>query len=165
MILASHAIIGAAAGRLFPFSPLLAFAAGLVSHYAMDAIPHWEYEPPLISRNPAVPPARAALEMRFALRTFLALGDLGAGVLLSLLIFPDVASTNMYSFAAGIIGGVLPDALQFVYALFPMKLLKAHQHIHDTIHSTQDLKDRPFLGVPLQVIIVAVWVALSRTLQ
>ena len=51
MILASHAIIGAAVGRLFPLSPFYGFLAGLLSHYAMDAIPHWEYTLPSISKR------------------------------------------------------------------------------------------------------------------
>jgi hypothetical protein len=43
MILSTHAIVGGAIASLFPSHPLLVVAAGFVSHFAIDAIPHWDY--------------------------------------------------------------------------------------------------------------------------
>ena len=43
MTLATHAVVGAAAASLIPTHPFLGFIAGFVSHFAIDAIPHWEY--------------------------------------------------------------------------------------------------------------------------
>ena len=43
MTLTTHAVVGAAAASLFPEHPYLAFAAGFASHFAIDALPHWEY--------------------------------------------------------------------------------------------------------------------------
>jgi hypothetical protein len=44
MTLTTHALLGAAAASLFPASPALAFAAGFASHFAADALPHWDYK-------------------------------------------------------------------------------------------------------------------------
>src|SRR3990167_1259005 len=44
MILATHAIAGAALVVAIPERPILAFAAGVASHFLLDTIPHWDYE-------------------------------------------------------------------------------------------------------------------------
>ena len=43
MILAAHAIVGAAISSQIPNHPITALAAGIASHFAIDAIPHWDY--------------------------------------------------------------------------------------------------------------------------
>ncbi|MDH2348696.1 hypothetical protein [Bradyrhizobium sp. SSUT77] len=43
MILSTHAIVGGAIASLIPDQPALAFVAGIVSHFVIDAIPHSDY--------------------------------------------------------------------------------------------------------------------------
>ena len=43
MILSTHAIVGGAIASLFPSHPALVAVAGFASHFAIDAIPHWDY--------------------------------------------------------------------------------------------------------------------------
>ena len=43
MTLTTHAIVGATAASLFPEHPIIAFAAGFCSHFAIDSLPHWDY--------------------------------------------------------------------------------------------------------------------------
>lgn len=43
MILCTHAIIGGAIASLLPLNPAAAAIAGFASHFAIDAIPHWDY--------------------------------------------------------------------------------------------------------------------------
>lgn len=43
MTLTTHALVGVAAASIFPQHPVAAFAAGFVSHYALDALPHYDY--------------------------------------------------------------------------------------------------------------------------
>jgi hypothetical protein len=43
MILSTHAVVGGAIASLVPSDPILAAAAGFASHFAIDAIPHWDY--------------------------------------------------------------------------------------------------------------------------
>jgi hypothetical protein len=44
MILSVHAIFGAAVASLVPTHPVLGFSLGFVSHLALDAIPHRDYD-------------------------------------------------------------------------------------------------------------------------
>jgi hypothetical protein len=41
MFVTNHVLAGAVIGRRLDRHPVLAFAAGAVSHFAMDACPHW----------------------------------------------------------------------------------------------------------------------------
>jgi hypothetical protein len=43
MILTTHAIVGGALASLFPTHPIVVIAASFASHFAIDAIPHWDY--------------------------------------------------------------------------------------------------------------------------
>ena len=43
LILATHAIVGAAIASQIPNHPVIALLAGIASHFAIDAIPHWDY--------------------------------------------------------------------------------------------------------------------------
>src|SRR5213595_3717992 len=43
LILSTHAVVGAAVATLMPDHPGLAFLCGVASHFAIDAIPHWDY--------------------------------------------------------------------------------------------------------------------------
>jgi hypothetical protein len=52
VILSTHAIVGAAVASLMPDHPALAFASGVASHFAIDAIPHWDYPLRAISVKP-----------------------------------------------------------------------------------------------------------------
>lgn len=165
MILISHGIIGAAVGRLFPAHPLLAFLAGMATHYAMDAIPHWEYKLLSVFRDDNTGFKKARIGIRFAIDILSALLDLLAGGVLSFLIFSgDFAGDGLpASLIAGIIGGILPDGFQFLHMLFPkFRLLATHQTFHNRIHARRRLNDRPLVGIPLQAAIVTLWVVLSK---
>ncbi len=43
MILCTHAIVGGAIASFVPLHPLLMAVVGFASHFAIDAIPHWDY--------------------------------------------------------------------------------------------------------------------------
>jgi len=43
MILSTHAVVGGAIASFIPLHPLLVAVAGFASHFAIDAIPHWDY--------------------------------------------------------------------------------------------------------------------------
>jgi len=43
MILSTHAVVGGAIASLFPSHPVLVAVAAFASHFAIDAIPHWDY--------------------------------------------------------------------------------------------------------------------------
>jgi hypothetical protein len=52
MILSTRAIVGGALASVFPSHPVVVIAAGFASHFAIDAIPHWDYPLRSISTGP-----------------------------------------------------------------------------------------------------------------
>ena len=150
MVLTPHAILGTAAALALRHHPVLAFFTAFLSHFASDAIPHWHY--PLASlerkRNP--------LENRVVLGTGI-LRDgavvfldcaLGSSISLALtaVLFPQYISIAII----GIMGGILPDFLQFIYYLSPQSPLKYLQRFHVWIHAEERLDNTHFFGIVFQ---------------
>ena len=54
MILSTHAVVGAALASFVPSHPLAALVIGFASHFALDAIPHWDYPIKSRSVNPKI---------------------------------------------------------------------------------------------------------------
>jgi hypothetical protein len=52
MILSTHAVVGGAIASLFPSHPVLVAVAAFASHFAIDAIPHWDYPLRAITLKP-----------------------------------------------------------------------------------------------------------------
>src|SRR5437016_159257 len=95
LILSTHAVVGAAVATLMPDHPGLAFLSGVVSHFAIDAIPHWDYPLRSISVGPG---SRPALTLTWSLfRDFGLIGldaCLGLAVALWLYTSPAGAPSN-----------------------------------------------------------------------
>jgi len=116
MILCTHAVVGAALASFLPSHPAAAFVVGFASHFAIDAIPHWDY--PIRSRsvNPMIA-APIAFD-RALLRDAAAIGSDGLfGVAVALYLFSSSAS--LWAILLGAIGAMLPDPLQFVHGRWP----------------------------------------------
>lgn len=117
MTLTTHALVGAAAASFFPEHPYLAFAAGFASHFAIDALPHWDYGEYLRSFSQKhSEPLSADMRMGKDFYRDLAIitGDALLGFVLTfvaawiLKVSPEIALVG-----AG--AGLYPDLLQFVY--------------------------------------------------
>jgi hypothetical protein len=165
MILASHAIAGAAIGRLTK-NPILAFLLGLASHFALDAIPHWQYELKSRTYSDDTLAEDMALDGKFARDIIFIGADFFLGIFLSLLAFGGW--NEMFDpsapIIAGIIGGVLPDAMQFVFWKFKHEPLISMQKFHNWIHAVWDFDYKSRKGVALQVAIILIVVLVSNTL-
>jgi len=162
MILATHAIVGAAAGRLF-LDPFIAFAAGFASHFLADAIPHWDYH--LKSFDPKESGAENKIfTMELASDAARFLPDLILGALAAIFIFQgnDIFYISV-SLIAGIIGGVLPDALEIICLKLRIKCLSALSAFHNFVHYKN--RPGPFLGLLSQVVAIIVAVVLSKLIE
>ncbi len=166
MILVSHAIIGGSLGRLFQ-SPLLAFFSGVLSHYAMDAIPHWEYDLKSIFRDEKTGKKGVRIGAEFFMDIFSATLDLVAGIVLTFLIFRNAneGADSYISLVAGIIGGIFPDGLQFLHLFIKDEPLATHQKFHNVVHAKLRLTRRPLVGIPLQVALVTLFVLVSKAIK
>lgn len=166
MILATHAIVGAAAAQFFPNNPILAFIAAFASHFLLDAIPRWNY--PLRSYKDAPPSHPLDADMSDGKTFIMDLFHIGIdaliGTLLSILFFslPSLSADRVTLTLIGAIGGMIPDALQFAYWKLRIEPLQTLQRFHRWIHTKREWEDKPFLGIMLQAILILIIVSATK---
>jgi hypothetical protein len=161
MILSTHAIVGAALASFLPAHPIGAFVIGFGSHFALDAIPHWDY--PIRSRS-VDPRIGAPLVFDSALRRdALTIGsDAFFGIVIALLLFGS--RDSFWAVLLGAIGAILPDPLQFLHARWPHGPLQIHQRFHRWAHTNKKIDSVP-LGVGTQIMLVVAVVAFTTALH
>lgn len=161
MILATHAIVGAAAGRLFN-NPLLSFTAGFASHFVIDAIPHSEYK---LSSKVNDPHDYLVDDMVMDHRfvgDIIKIGlDCIGGFILALFIFQGGLGYNAatISILAGALGGVFPDFLQFAYFKFKHQPLISIQKFHHFVHTKKRLQGAVSIISQIGVAVVAILIS------
>jgi hypothetical protein len=136
VILSTHAIVGAAVASLMPDHPALAFACGVASHFAIDAIPHWDYPLRAISIKPNT---GAALKLNWFLFRDLGLIMLDACVGLGVALWLYATPTAEVAVLLGALGAMLPDPLQLAHRLWPREPLRTLQRFHVWMHTKRKL--------------------------
>ena len=137
MILSTHAIVGGAIASLFPSHPALVVAAGFASHFAIDAIPHWDYPLHAISVRPAAGSRALKLDHRLWGDLSLIALDACAGLAIAIWLFATPATIG--AILLGAVAAMMPDPLQVLHALYPREPLKSLQRFHQWIHSKRKL--------------------------
>lgn len=137
MILCTHAIVGGAIASLFPTHPVVVAVAGFASHFAIDAIPHWDYPLQTISIGADADNRHLALNRNLIFDLMLIGFDGSAGLAIAVWLFAD--PTTRAAIALGAFMAILPDGLQFACSLFPHEPLKSLQRFHQWIHSKRQL--------------------------
>ncbi len=168
MIFSAHAIVGAAVAQMFPENPVLGFCAAFASHFVCDAIPHWEYH----LRSAHIDSANELNNDMKINRAFLFdLARMGLDALLGVAVaaylfqpwFEGVPEQRWLpettQWMIGVVGGLLPDFLQFVYWKLRREPLIGLQKFHLWIHSKKKLDKYPILGILFQIACVAAIVA------
>lgn len=143
MILTPHLLVGAAlAAKIHPLA--LAAILALLSHYLLDAVPHWDYS------------TRAVIEKRWrnSLPVFL---KIFFDFLLGIFVIFMLAKNVPLAFA-GAFFAVLPDAITplFIILFSGNKLLQKHHFLHDRICHWFRGKKIPLLWKLTSQIIIAV---------
>lgn len=163
MILATHAVAGAAVANLLPGHPMLGFVAGFVSHFFLDAIPHWHYAL-LSSRHDHNNPMNSdiVLNKDFPLDLFKMGCDTLLGIELAVLFFHVSTPYFLSATLLGAIGGILPDALQFAYFKWRHEPLVSLQRFHHWIHAKESLDRYPIFGPFAQIIFGLLCVLIVR---
>jgi hypothetical protein len=162
MILSTHAIVGAAIASFVPAHPAAAFVLGFASHFALDAIPHWDYPIRSASVNPKIG-APVSFD-RALLRDALVIGSDGlVGVLLALFLF--ASSLSLWSILLGAVGAMLPDPLHTIDAHFPHEPLRTLQRFHRWIHTDKRMENISFWAVGSQIALVAIVVGLTAAVH
>jgi len=161
MILSTHAIVGGAIASLFPSHPLLVALAGFASHFAIDAIPHWDYPLRSISVGRKADNRRLKISVLLVRDLSLIGADACFGLATALLLFATAGT--VWVIALGAVAGMLPDPLQFVHSLYPREPLKSLQRFHGWMHSKRKLAWR--IGVASQVAFATVVSGAAIALQ
>ena len=145
MILSTHAVVGGAIASLFPSHRALVIAGGFASHFAIDAVPHWDYPLRSITVGKGADNRRLKLN-RAVLIDLICIGvDACVGLALAIWLF---ATPAWWVIALGAIAGMVPDPLQFVHSIYPREPLVMLQRFHSWIHSRRKLAWK--LGVSSQ---------------
>ncbi len=162
MILTIHAIVGASIGRLV-LNPYEAFTLGFMSHFLIDAIPHCGYRLASITQDVNNPLNKdMVLDKRFLKDLIFITIDFFVGISLAIFIFQDFSLPIL----AGILGGVLPDALQFVYFKIRRQPLITLQKIHIWFHLNHksDIPALPY-GMPSQIFLTISAIFISKFIR
>ena len=163
MILTTHAIVGAAAGRIF-LNPLMAFAVGFISHFILDVIPHWGYGLKSRIRNEKEPLKEDIVLNREFIGDLARIGlDFVFGVSAAIFIFRGEGGFigAPADLLAGIAGGLLPDFMQFLYFEIRRGPLIFFQKLHIYIHRGKELSVLPY-GILSQIIVIIAAVIISK---
>jgi hypothetical protein len=143
-----------------PSHPVAAAVAGFASHFAIDAIPHCNYPLRSIAIGKRANNRRMQLSRGFIFDLLLIGTDACVGLGLSILLF--ASSSTALTICVGAIAGMLPDALQFAYSLYPHGPLAALQRFHRWVHTKRKLGY--VLGASSQIAFVAIVSAIAITL-
>lgn len=160
MTLTTHAVIGAAAASMVPEHPVLAFAVAFASHFVVDAIPHWHYPVRSIQKNKHDRMKNDMVIGRHFAGDVAMIGfDALLGMAISLLAFSYFLHLSPMLILIGVVGGILPDPLQFVYWKFRHEPVKSLQRLHMGVHARIDVESL-LLGVGLQILLMSLSVLL-----
>ena len=155
MVLTTHIVFGSVGAQLMTSNPYLGFLAGFVSHFILDAVPHWDYTLKSRAYNPK---NRLDVDMKigsnFVRDLFLIGLDFCLGFTIAITYFYLTATPFGLVALLGGIGAVFPDFLQFVYFKFKTGPLLSLQRFHVWIHSKISLNNRPTLGIISQAVLI-----------
>lgn len=160
MTLTTHAVTGAALASLIPNQPMVGFAVGFLSHFILDAIPHWDYSLGSMKKDKDNPLNDDMIINKDFVKDILKIGlDAALGLLLSYLIFGFYLKFSVLMILSGALGSMAPDALQFIYMKWRHEPIVSLQRFHIWIHSKIRLDNRPIIGVGSQImlILLVVW--------
>ncbi len=159
MTLSTHSVVGAGLAVISRANPFAAFLIGFLSHFLLDAIPHWDY--PLRSGNGETEELKKDLIIGkhfFIDLTYIGF-DFLFGIFLGLLLLPShhigLMGLIQSPILWGIFGAVTPDFLQFVYFKIRKEPLTSLQRFHMNIHAKYRFPHKSFIGPMIQILIIA----------
>lgn len=159
MTLTSHAVTGAAVATLAPQNPALAFAFGFLSHFLLDAFPHGHYKLLSHTKHPEDRLKEDMIYGRAFVFDLLKIGvDISLGAVLAYFLFVAGEKTGGTAIAFGALGGVLPDALQFVYWKIRREPLISLQKFHIGVHAERNFNGdtRKTALIEIAAIVIAI---------
>ncbi len=153
MILASHIIVSGLLGATTQ-NYFLAAVFGFVSHYVLDAIPHWDfYLSPEFKIKAEAEDGKFIKEKFFWKEASKIVIDILIGLGLLFIFLKNLSYINIAAVFISVFFGILPDPLQLLYLMTKVRFIKWNfdfqEFIHHLIHSKIDQKFWP--GIIIQI--------------
>ncbi len=152
MILITHAVVGAALSRITG-NPMSSFMLAVVSHYILDAVPHYDYVDQDFVANPRS--RRSRMIFKFIML------DGVLGVFLPLWFFGWSDIFGFLNIFLAIVGAMLPDAFSGVHLYLPNRITPLLNRFHVGVHylfiNKLYLQSFPILGLFMQGLIIFIF--------
>ncbi len=163
MVLTPHSIAGAAIASFFKLNPFTAFFAGFLSHFFLDAVPHWDYKLKSEYKDLENPMNGDLIIGRDFYFDLVKIGfDALLGLSLAVFFFNFGLGVSLEIVLAGVIGALAPDALQFVYTKWRKEPLISLQRTHLLfINFFQKKIESPFWGLSMYCFVVVLFLFLG----
>lgn len=150
MVLAPHIIVGALIGsRIHSF--WIVAILGLVSHFVLDQIPHWDY----LSYQDVIN-FKKGKKTKAILKTFI---DVVVGLIL-LFVFicsHQLTSDQLTLVIVGAFFSVLPDFIWGLSMIFDNKILSKYRDFNNRINYKSKKEDKPtLLELFTQIVVIAI---------
>ncbi len=158
MILASHIIVSGLLGATTQ-NYFFAAAIGLISHYVLDAIPHWDsYLSPEFKIRAEIKDGSFIREKFFWKETGKIAVDILVGLGLLFIFLKNLTYVSIIAVFIGIFFGVLPDALQFLYWITKWPIIKWNFNLQNFLHHIIHKKIEPdfWPGLAIQVATIGI---------
>lgn len=153
MILTPHAIVGAVLANIFPSDPALGFGLAFISHYALDVLPHTDYNIDNFMNNESKTVKSIFTNAGSALHFLFIVIDFIIALFLCFLFFVRDERSLLLTLI-GIIGGLLPDFFQFLYYKYKNQPWIFWQKIHDKFNFHIRKKEfNLFFGILFQFVL------------
>ncbi|MBP6948494.1 MAG: hypothetical protein KBC41_02400 [Candidatus Pacebacteria bacterium] len=166
MILATHAVVGTIVATTLTSNPYIAFTIAFGSHFMLDSIPHWDYSLLSFKKDPE---GKLNHDMVIGKKFLFDLTRIGIDALIGAIIsftlafyILDIHSIPLV--CATILGGILPDPLQFVYWKTRSRFLLPLQKFHKWIHA-RSIQIHHTHGLLLQIAIMLLFLLASITVK
>lgn len=166
MVLSTHAVVGTIVATTFTTNPYLAFCIAFASHFILDPIPHWDYKLHSLQKDTENNINHDMVFGKTFLFDLLRIGtDALIGLIVSIILVLYILKISTLSvILASVIGGILPDPLQFLYWKTRSKLLLPLHKFHVWIHG-RSLKIHYLHGASLQILIVLLFLSISLIIK
>lgn len=156
MILSTHAVVGSSISHAFSLNPVGSFAVGFISHFVLDAIPHWDYPTYFFNGTKGKTISKCKIFIIDGIKIIL---DIAGGTVIPTILFYQ--GDGNFAFICGALGGMAPDFFHILYRLFPHKLISKINDFHHFCHTRIKLKDWHIAGPALQILFSTACVFLS----
>lgn len=140
MLITPHMLIGAAIG-VHSNNIGMAFLFGLISHYLLDFLPHWEY--------------LTGLKITKVSQAIKLILDFILGIVLVLVLIWNYSEWAIV--ASAIFGALLPDFIGGIYENFKIKQLKVLYDIHNKLHYPREVSFWKGLPLTLLIFLIAIF--------